>query len=72
MFAHMEEQMAKMKSMMPPNGSSGQGNFNSFQNLLDSLITEDDKSQTSSNSNYSNQDTNVDRQKNQTPIDILT
>ena len=71
MFAHMEEQMAKMKSMMPTTVSNGQGNFNSFQSLLDSLIAEEDESESSNNDNYSKLDENAYGQGKQTPVDIL-
>lgn len=70
MFSHMEDQMAKMKSMMSPTGGSGQGNFNSFKSLLDSLNQTEEDSTDNSNDSFN---LIADRYKleNQTPVDII-
>lgn len=71
MFAKMEERMAMMKSSLSPSGIN-QGNFNSFQNLLDSL-TDDDGDKASSNAamNESNSMLNKDDDETVSPVDIL-
>lgn len=70
MFAQMEEHMAKIKSMMPSTVPGGQGSFNSFQSLLDSLITEEE-SHANENDSHSNQNIHTYKQENQPPVDIL-
>lgn len=74
MFNHVEEQMAKLKSMMTPADNAGQGGFNqsrhdSFQSLLNSLTAEDDEESVSSN--YLNQVTGSYSRQQQSPIDIM-
>ena len=70
MFSHMEDQMAKMKSMMSPTGGSGQGNFNSFKSLLDSLNQTEEDSTDNSNDSF-NLIAGRYKLENQTPVDII-